>query len=906
MPETPWERVEELFAEAVALPPALQGAFVERAAGADEVLRRELLSLLAAHQAQDSFLDQAQPDRSLSALPPRPRAELVGGTRLGPWQLDVLIGRGGAGEVYTAHRADGAFEQRVAIKVLRREAVRQLERFHAERRILARLEHPGIARLIDGGVDPEGRPYAVLEFVLGTTILEHCRAHDLDLEARLALLGQVVEAVAYAHRHLVIHRDLKPGNILVGVDGRVKLLDFGIAKLLEPGAPGASAEVTQAPLTLDYAAPEQLTGDAVTTATDVYALGVVLFELLTGVRPWRSAELPVARAMRLLLDEAPPAPSTVARLSAVPARRLVGDLDAIVAMSLRKEPAARYPTVEALWLDLERHRHRQPVEAREGARLYLLGRFVSRHRWPVAMAAALFFSLALGLAGFAWQARRTGIERDAARHAASREQAVRDQLIGLFRGSLSESARTSGAEPITAKSMLDRSAVRVIEGYKDDPLLAGQVVETLADLYGALGDVAGQAPLLEGFLAAASSNAGGPEADPRAVALARQKLAHLELFRGNPGRAGELLALAEGFWQAAGKRYREERLEGLFVRGQLERARGDLEGSIATYRRAIEERTALSGRVHRETANLVNSLAISLTAAQRIDEALAAHREALAILDELGRGEDLEALVMLANTGALALRSGHVREAEEILGKAFRRQRAAGGDSAAVAAAMGLYGIAASQRGEPGAPAVLAEALVIAERFTGPASPLAVQNRLFRAEALAVAGDLEAARQSLEQNLGICRRQFGEEHVLTLRMRLALARLALLSAQPEAAIQEARALLVALAPLKGPSAAFQADARLLLGEALLRLGRPLEAVAPLREAVSRREQLLWSGGWELAQARARLGEALLAASLPGGLELLERALPALSAELGADHPETRRARQVLHTGTTTH
>lgn len=886
-----FERIEHLFAEATALPRAARAAFLDRTCRQDAALHAELTSLLAAHDAPQSILDS--PPLTLS--PAQPFAGLRPGTRLGSWQIVALIGRGGAGEVYSAARADGAFDQSVAIKVLKPEAVAELDRFHAERRILARLEHPGIGRLLGGGVADDGRPYAVLELVSGHSLTEHCRAAGSDLAERLRLFGQVCNAVAYAHRHLIVHRDLKPGNILVDGDGRVKLLDFGIAKLLDPEAAPAG-ETTRAPLTLDYAAPEQLTGGEVTTATDVYALGVLLFELLAGARPWHGSELPMAQAVKRLVEAGPPRASEAARRLTsppIPPRQLAGDLDAIIARCLRKEPAGRYPTVEALWQDLERHLRREPVAAREGARLYLFGRLLSRYRWPVAAAAALFLALAAGITAFAWQAARAERERDSARHAARREEAVRDHLIGLFRASLSEPA--GAAAPLTAKAMLDRSTKRVIEEYGDDPQLAGQVVETLADLYGALGDVEGQMPLLEGFLAAA-----GPTADPRAVAVARQKLANLELVRGNPERAAEQLSQAEAFWDRAGGNYREERLEGMFVRGLLERARGNLEGSIATYRRAIAERTALSGRVQRETANLYNSLAITLTAANRIDEALAAHREALAILNELGRGEELEALVMVGNTGTLALRSGRLREAEPLLETAFRKQRAAGGDSAAVAAAMGLYGTATSALGDDArALPLLDEALAMAIRLTGPQSPLAVQNRLFRAEALAGTGDLAGARRALTENLEIARRQYGPTHVLALRQELALARLRLAAGEPQAAAAEAGALLPELAKLRGPSAAFLAHARVVLGDALLRLGRPAEAIAPLRDAVAQRESLLWSGSWELAEARARLGEALLSTGDAAGAALLAGAVAALTAELGAEHRETRRARAAL-------
>src|SRR4051812_5954132 len=310
------------------------------------------------------------------------RGELAEGTRLGPWRLLHLIGRGGTGEVYLALRADGAFQQKVAIKVLHRGAVAEAARFHAEREILARLEHPGIARLLDGGMHANSQPYMVMEYIEGLSLTEFCDSRSLNLVARLRLFAEVCNVVAYAHRNFVVHRDLKPRNILVTQEGRVKLLDFGVAKLLDAVA-GPAFEKTSAPLTPDYAAPEQLTGQPITTATDVYALGVVLFELLTCRKPFHNTALPVAHAVRSVLHDVPPAPSRAARMFAnrqVSARQLEGDLDAIVAKCLRKKAKHRYKGVDALGLALSRHLECKPVSARDGARLYVLSRFLSRHR----------------------------------------------------------------------------------------------------------------------------------------------------------------------------------------------------------------------------------------------------------------------------------------------------------------------------------------------------------------------------------------------------------------------------------------------------------------------------------------------------------------------------------------------
>ena len=493
-----WEALERLFAEAVDLPADKREAFCDRACAGNALLRGELRSLLQAHEDGSRLLDGTPGVGAAASPAPATRGP---GTRIGVWSLGELIRRGGSGEVYSATRADGAFEQAVALKLLYREAAPDVARFHAERQILASLDHPGIARLLDGGMADDGRLYAVVEYVDGETITEHCQRRRADLAYRVSLFLQVCDVVAYAHRNLIVHRDLKPGNILVTPEGRVKLLDFGVAKRLDHLG-DAPLDATSAPFTTDYAAPEQLTGQPITTATDVYALGVVLFELLSGERPWRSAGLPIARMVQLIVHDEPPSASRAAALAAeppVPARRLVGDLDAIVATCLRKVAGDRYPTVNALSRDLVHHLRREPVTARGRARAYLLGRALTRYRWAVGGGTLVFVSLAAGLATTAWQAHRAEVERDAARRAATREEAVRYHLTNLFRTSI---AQKDGV-PVTAKAMLDRSAQRVLQEYRDDPQLTGKVVVTLSDLYSALEDVEGQTPLLEGFLAAA-------------------------------------------------------------------------------------------------------------------------------------------------------------------------------------------------------------------------------------------------------------------------------------------------------------------------------------------------------------------------------------------------------------------
>ena len=781
--------------------------------------------------------------------------DLPEGTRLGPWSLLHLIGRGGAGEVYLAVRADGAFQQKAAIKVLHRGAVAEVPRFQAEREILARLEHPGIARLLDGGMQADGRPYMVMEYVEGVGLTEFCDAGNLDLDARLQLFIEVCDVVAYAHRNFVVHRDLKPRNILVTPAGHVKLLDFGVAKLLDALA-GPATEKTCAPLTPDYAAPEQLTGQPITTATDVYALGVVLFELLTSRKPFHNTAMPVAHAVHSVLQELPLPVSRAARIlenARVPARQLEGDLDAIVAKCLRKEAEHRYENVDALESDLRRHLDSQAVSAREGARFYVFSRFLRRHRLSVAAAATVVLALACALAVVSWQVHRVALERDIARRAAAREEAVRYYVTRMFRTAAAEHA----SEPTTAKQMLDRSAQNVLREYRDDPYLAGKVVETLSDLYGALEDFEGQVPLLEGFLKQA-----GAEADPESVAFARQQLANAELQRGNMRRAAALLPLALDFWSRDSQRYAPQRLEGLVIKGRLLRAQGDIDGAIATYSAAITERIALSGLNHPETAALYNSLAVAHMHANHFNAALIAYRKALAIQDALQRSDDLDAQIMRANMGMLAFRYGQVDEAEQLLRNGFTKQRSLAGDSAAVAAAMGYYGVIRSQRGRHDeALSVLRTAVTMATEFAGAASPVAVQNRMFLAEALETAGDKAAAAATLIENLALARKQLGDESLAVLRTRLAQARMAVHGSDRARGNAELAALVPLLRKQGKPGQLALGQALVLQGESLLLAGKRRDAAVPLSEALQLRQTLLWDGSPDIAEARAKLEDA---------------------------------------------
>jgi WD40 repeat protein/tRNA A-37 threonylcarbamoyl transferase component Bud32 len=371
----------ELFGNALELPPEDRAAYLERACGGDGPLRNEVESLLDAHPSDAGFLGQSPRVDSPGVL-----AELLGGAaagaRVGPYRLLGLIATGGMGAVYSAERIDEAFQKQVAIKLIRPDLWDEvtIRRFRLERQVLADMEHPGIARLIDGGSTDAGLPYLVMEYVDGVPVTTYCDTHALDVTARLDLFLQVCDAVQYAHRNLVIHRDLKPTNILVDRSGRPKLLDFGIAVAVESGSIPESAGTTTRNVrwTPRYASPEQALGRRATTATDIYSLGVVLYELLTGRFPYElDANSPI-EMVRTIAETDAMRPS--ARVASPRSRRLAGDLDTIVLKALHKDPARRYVSVEELAADIRRHLTGLPVLARPDSMAYRVSKFVARHK----------------------------------------------------------------------------------------------------------------------------------------------------------------------------------------------------------------------------------------------------------------------------------------------------------------------------------------------------------------------------------------------------------------------------------------------------------------------------------------------------------------------------------------------
>jgi serine/threonine-protein kinase len=489
-----WPTFSRLLYAALDLPPGERAAWLDSLAPELGCFRPGLAKVLDCAELPDAAQFLSRP--VIAAVED---SEFARGQHVGPYTLERALGRGGMSEVWLATRSDGTLTRQIALKLPYAHLLAgpQRQRFERERDILAGLSHPHVAVLYDAGVSADGHPYLAMEWIDGIPITRYCEEMQLSICARLTLFRQVLEAVHYAHANLVAHRDLKPSNILVTRRGEVKLLDFGIAKLLGGGADGSATEVTRLggrAATPDYAAPEQILGEPITTAVDVYALGVLLFEILTGVRPNDIARsgpedrssLPLAS--RRVREESA---YTVGGLSAAQLRKaLRGDLDAVIAKALERDPMHRYRSAEAFADDLTHYLCHEPVSARHISRVVQLVKFVQRNRAASALAATLLLALIGGSAGIAWEAFRA--EREAARaetekrgaeSEARREKATKDFLVSVFKAS---DPRIAGDKPrgtITAKELLDISSERIQKEFARDPPTAIELLGTLGDIY---------------------------------------------------------------------------------------------------------------------------------------------------------------------------------------------------------------------------------------------------------------------------------------------------------------------------------------------------------------------------------------------------------------------------------------
>lgn len=841
-----WQRLSPHLDALLELPAPARARRLEQLAGDDAALAAELARMLALDAARDDFL--AHP-----LVVPRALRE---GSEVGPYRLEALLGEGGMGQVWRASRADGLYQRRVALKLLRPGlADRNLRlRFARERQILARLAHPHIAGLLDAGISAEGVPYLALEYVEGEPITRYWQRLDVPLHARLRMFRQVCEAVSHAHANLVVHCDLKPSNILVTANGQVRLLDFGIAKLLDGAAPRPDPTRTGArAFTLHYAAPEQIRGGPVTTMTDVYSLGVVLYELLTGLKPYPLRRQSDAEWEEAILVRDPLRPSQAllrqselradrARRQALRrrAKRLMGDLDNIVLRTLSKRPDGRYPSAEALSRDIQRHLDGEPVQARPQSLAYRARKYVRRHRWTLAGAGTLALVLSTAVGIVFWQSGQALEE-------ARRAQAMRAFIVGLFE----QAGDTPDGRALDLRALLDGAVGRVDRDLAREPRARAEVLGVIARLRAGLGDYREARALLDRQAALLATAAQAP--DGLRLEAAAQRGDVLRRL----GEAGGCADAIRPVLPLAGRVRAQLPAEVAEVYSQLGRCERAL-GNAETARRLFTRALALRGGLHVPGAAVAEiesrlDLAALQADAGQAEAALAGYRGARRRLDAaVGPRHPLQVEIG-RQVAAVQQRLGHHGRAEQALVSALAVAEALHGPQHPATLAV---------RGE------LADVLVAQARYRDAAVPLRMRHAM-------LASRLGATHPELRESwLGLGEVEWQLDHLpAALDALQAAVGISRRSGRPDDLAQDLATLARTL-----HEAGRDGDARPLLLEA--------RDIATARHGAA---------DARVAAIDHVLGDVDASLGLPGALPRLQRAAQVLQAAHGPDDPRARAA-----------
>jgi eukaryotic-like serine/threonine-protein kinase len=764
-----WQALSPLLDQALTLTQEERGRWLESLRAENPALARQLQQLLGEHQAaaEEGFLDRSP---NLPNKGPGLAGQLVGAYR-----LISLVGTGGMGTVWLAERSDGRFERKAAVKFLSSALIGHdaEARFKREGAILGCFSHPHIAEMLDAGITSAGQPYIILEYVEGEPIDRYCDASKLDIKARLTLFLDVLSAVAHAHANLIVHRDIKPANVLVNRDNQVKLLDFGIAKLLEVEGQESPTLITRAgdsPLTPEYAAPEQVTGGAITTATDIYALGVLLYQLLSGQHPAGKALRSPADLVKAIVDTEPLRPSTVfepskpdtdaiaasaANRASTPdklRRLLQGDMDTIVGKALKKNPEERYSSVTAMADDLRRFLQHEPISARPDTFTYRTRKFLRRNRVVVALAALAFAATAAGLIGTALQARKARLERDGALRERDHATRVTDFMTSMFTVSDPSEARGNS---VTAREILDKASKNIEAGLAQDPETQAHMLFVMGTVYRGLGLNHESKPMVE-----------------RAVQLQRQVLGpeNPETLRSQSYLAALLLV------------------------------EGHLEESVNMQRETLSIQRRVLGPEHVDTLRTMGRLAAAMAYAGRPSEAEPLQRELLAIDRRVLGPEHPQTLILTTSlVGTLFMEGGESR---------YREAEKLGRDN-----------------------------LAAERRVFGPEHPNTLSELAHLGAVLGDEGKYEESEQILREGLAIENRVLGHEHPDTLDLRNFLGIDLMREHRYQEAEQLYREDRVALRHIFGPDHPKTADSTYNLGCLAALQGKTGEALSLLREAV---------------------------------------------------------------------
>jgi eukaryotic-like serine/threonine-protein kinase len=869
-----WQRLQDLFTRAVELPPDEREAFIARETIGNAGLRDELLELLACDTGRATGPLTYALGAALDATT-RDRRKSIVGRIVGNYKLVSVLGHGGTGTVYLGERADRQYSAQVAVKIVDTATVHgELGmRFRAERQILASLNHANIARLLDAGETQEGQPYLVMEYVHGEPLDRYCDRQQLDVRARLQLFVEICSAVQYAHQNLIVHRDLKPANILVTSEGAPKLLDFGIAKLLDSGDATAVLALTRMNdrlLTPEYASPEQILGRAVTTASDVYALGVVLYELLTGLRPYAvptsASQLELERSICI---SDPARPSAAVRraaetgpvegqseMSAVAVargltpdklqRRLTGDIDAIVMRALRKEPHHRYGSVEQLAADVRRYLTREPVVARQGNWLYYSQRFVRRHAFGVTAGGAFLIFIVAFAVAMSIQTQRIADERDRAAQESQRAEQVSKFMLNVFSAA---DPVTNKGEEITATQLLEAAGRQIRGDLGQHPEVRARLLEAVGQAFRRQGHFERSISYLEDALRL-RKQLSGSSGDGTANVLAELAIA----LRQAGDLAGSDRMLQQAL--AISRQHRSERTE-TYARlltnlGRVEMQSGDLAGAQQHFRESLALNRELRGGNDPEVATVLLELSSVHMWNDDMRSAEQAVGEAVNIFSATVDPRHPDRIIAEARLAEVLLAQNRINEAGAIFEKSLDSQRE-------------LYGEDSQQV------ASVLDSLALVRRAQGK---------------------LEQAEDYARRAVIASERSAGNDNYSTAYLRASLAALLERRGKYVEAEQEIRDSLETYSKTLPPDHQYVASSEYLLGEVYLKTNRLSEAEAMLTASMNRWKRTN-APEWRSARSASALGEAVYR---QGRAREAERYLTESFKVLAADESADRDAR----------
>jgi serine/threonine-protein kinase len=757
------ERIADLVESALECKATEWPAFLDRECAGDSAMRAEVESLLRHYDQAWNFIETP----ILEMLPDTVDEDETGltpGQNIDGYEILSLLSEGGMGEVYLAREAEVG--RNVAIKLLKpglsTSAI--LRGFRREERILANLNHPNIARFYGYGKTTEGRPYFVMEYVEGESINQYCDAQELATRERLSLFRNVCAAVHYSHQHLVIHRDIKPGNIIVTADGSPKLLDFGIAKLLDPTQSDTAAHtVTQlGAMTPEYASPEQIRGENVTTATDVYSLGVLLYELLTGQRPYKLKSRAADELAKAIDTQEPEKPSEAKRGDARGPKLLRGDLDNIALKALRKEPQRRYASVEQFSEDIRRHLEGLPVMARKDSFGYRAGKFIRRNKAGVAAGAAVFIVLLGGMATTLWEARAARAQRDRAAVEAAKAARVNEFLQGMFKAADPEN---KGSEAKVV-DVLNDAARRVDAELAAEPEVLAEVHQTIGTTYLSLGLFdAAESQLRSAF--DLNRKLFGEEHPATAKSMAY--LGWVLYGKGNYAEAELLLRHSLNLQRGMGIARGHDLADTMFALGDLLRYQGNLKEAETLLTDCLADYRRVLGNENEYVATTLNSIALVHEAEGDQDGAEKIYRQSLEVFRQLPYRQRIRLPLTLTNLGLNLTLRGRYDEAESLLREAVDYDRSVVGDSSLVLARpLTALGQLYFERGDyVKAEQITSQALELQQRALPRDSPELTQALSLLGSIFTREGRPTKGEPLLRESLDIRRKALGNDHRLT-------------------------------------------------------------------------------------------------------------------------------------------